>query len=212
VTAPSPVAPDALPDLLADLFAAAAGSGRLRVAVDGARAADPGALADALVDPVRRRGLAALRVRAADFFRPASLRYEHGRTDPDAYYESWLDAGALGREVLAPLGPAGSGRWLPTLWNAAADRATRAEYEQAPAPAVLLLDGEFLLGRGLDVDLTVHLHLSDAALYRRTPAELRWTLPAHTRYAAEAVPLDIADVVIRADDPRHPAIQLRAAV
>jgi len=210
VTSPSPVAPDALPELLADLAAAAAGTrSRLRVAIDGAEAARPADLADALVDPVRRRGLAALRVRAGDYLRPASLRFEHGRTDPDAYYEGWLDAGALEREVLQPLGPGGTGRWLPTLWDPVTDRATRAGYAPAPPRAVLLVDGALLLGRGLSFDLTVHLHLSDAALGRRTPAEAQWTLPALVRYATEVAPTRTADVVIRADDPRHPAIQLR---
>jgi len=209
VTGPRAVSPDALPELLADLCAGAAGDGRLRVALDGADAARPGALADALVDPLRGRGLEVLRVRAHDFLRPASLRYEYGRTDPDAYYDGWLDAGALTREVLQPLGPGGSGRWLPTLWDPVVDRATRAPTQLASARAVLVVDGVFLLGRGLDFDLAIHLHLSPAALTRRTPAEQAWTLPAHARYAAEAAPLGAADVVVRVDDPRHPAIQLR---
>ena len=209
MTAPRAVAPDALPELLADLGAGAAGDGRLRMALDGADAARPGALADALIDPLRARGLEVLRVSAHDFLRPASLRYEWGRTDPDTYYDGWLDAGALTREVLLPLGPGGSGRWLPTLWDPVVDRATRAPARTASSRAVLVIDGVFLLGRGLDLDLTVHLHLTPAALTRRTPAEQAWTLPAHARYAAEVAPLDTADVVVRVDDPRHPAIQLR---
>jgi len=208
---PQPVSPDVLSGLLADLFAVASGGGRIRVAVDGADAARPGALADALVEPLRRRGVAALRVRTRDFLRPASLRYEFGRTDPDAYYSGWLDAGALAREVLRPLGHGGTGRWLPAFWDAAADRATRAAYEQAPVRAVLLVDGPLLLGHGLPFDLSVHVHLTEAALARRTPPEDQWTLPAHQRYAAEVDPLAVADVVVRADDPRRPAVQLRDA-
>jgi hypothetical protein len=203
--------------MLADLVVAAARlvpaapggpPGVLRVAVDGAPAAEPGRLADSLVDPLRLRGRAALRVSADWFLRPASLRLERGRTDPDTYYEDWLDAGGLRREVLDPLGPGGSRRYLPTLWDAGADRATRAGYLDAPAGAVLLLDGPLLLGRGLPVDLTVHMRLSAAALARRTPAPQRWTLPAFGRYDAEVDPAGIADVVIRADDPRHPAVTL----
>jgi hypothetical protein len=205
---PRPVSPDALTELLADLFATALGDGRLRVAIDGAAAAHPDSLADAIVDPLRRRGVEALRVRSGDFLRPASLRFEHGRTDPDSYYRGWLDIGALQREVLAPLATNGTGRWLPTLWDPAADRATRAAFRAAPARAVLLVDGAFLLGAGLDFDLTVHLHLSPAALERRTEPEARWTLAAHARYATEIRPLDLADVVVRVDDPRHPAVQL----
>lgn len=213
---PRPVAPDRLPDVLAELLAGragrlatGAGPGTLRVAVDGAPAAAPGRLADALVDPLRLRGRPALRVPAGGFLRPASVRLEHGRADPDAYYEDWLDAAALRREVLEPLGAGGSGRYLPSLWDPVADRASRAPYAAAPAGAVLLLDGALLLGRGLPLDITVHLRLSSGAVARRTPVAERWTLPAFARYEAEVHPADTADIVIRADDPRHPALSIR---
>jgi hypothetical protein len=52
----------------------------------------------------------------------------------------------------------------------------------------------------------VHLALSGAALRRRTPADLSWTLPAFARYDAEVAPAAIADVVVRIDDPHHPAL------
>jgi hypothetical protein len=211
---PEPVSPQRLPEVLADVLVAAASgerAGVLRVALDGAPVAQPGRLADALVDPLRLRGRPALRVSAGWFLRPASLRLERGRTDPDAFYEDWLDAGGLRREVLDPLGPGGGRHYLPSLWDAGADRATRAGYRTAAAGAVLLLDGALLLGRGLPVDLTVHMRLSAAALARRTPAAERWTLPAFGRYDAEVGPAEIADIVIRADDPRHPAVWIRPA-
>ena len=62
-------------------------------------------------------GRPAVVIRAVGFYRPASLRLEHGRTDADARYSDWLDAGALTREVLAPVGPGGSGEYLPVLWD-----------------------------------------------------------------------------------------------
>jgi hypothetical protein len=181
----------------------------VRVAVDGPDAADPGTLADSLVDPLRLRGRAVLRVGARWFRRPASVRLEYGHQDPDAYRDDWLDAGALRREVLDRLGPGGDGSYLPTLWDPERDRATRADYAAAPPDAVLLVDGPLLLGRGLPFDLTVHLRLSPAALERRTPAEARWTLPAFGRYEEEVRPAEVADVVVRVDDPRHPAVQVR---
>ena len=181
--------------------------GTTRVLLDGAPAAAPGALADALVDPLRLRGRPALRVASRWFLRPGSVRLERGRTDPDAYYDDRLDLTALRREVLDPLGPGGDGRLLPTLWDPDTDRATRSGYERAPDRAVLLLDGTLLLGRGLPADLTVHVRLSAAALERRTGEP--WTLPAYARYRDEVCPEEVADVVIRADDPRHPAMSVR---
>ncbi|WP_158888350.1 uridine kinase [Amycolatopsis anabasis] len=190
---------------------AALGPDRLRIAVDGAAGAtDTAALADALADPLRVRGRAALRVSAQDFLRPASLRFEHGKRDPDARYTDWLDVGGLRREVLDPAGPGGSGLVLPALWDARRDRATRAERTELPPGGIVLLDGEFLLGQGLPIDLSVHLWLSPGALRRRLPAEEHWALPAHERYADEVDPAAVADVVVRVDDPRHPALLERA--
>ncbi|MFF5180408.1 uridine kinase [Micromonospora sp. NPDC000316] len=204
-----PITPDLLVTELTDRLADAATAvepARLRVAVDGAPAAGPDELAAALVDPLRARGRPVLRVRATDFLRPASLRFELGRTNPDAYYEGWVDEAGLRREVLDPAGPGGDGRLLPSLWDADADRASRARYVDLPPGGVVLVSGALLLGGGLPFDVTVHLQLSPAALRRRTEQTQEWTLPAFDRYAEEVVPASFADVVVRADDPRHPAL------
>lgn len=201
------ISPALLVEQLADRIAAFPRDAWVRVALDGAPAAEPGRLAEDLIDPLRLRGRAALRVSAADFLRPASLRLEFGRTDPDVYYDDWLDTKALLREVFGPLEPdGGDGRVLPALWDAERDRASRAEYTTLPPGGVLLLDGALLLGRGLPFDLAVHLWLSPPALARKTGAEVAWTLPAYDRYEHEADPRHAADVVVRVDDPRHPAI------
>jgi hypothetical protein len=201
-----PISPERLVAELADRMLAAPRDRWLRVAVDGAPAARPGELADALVAPLRAGGRAVLRLSAWDFLRPASLRHEFGREDPDVYYDDWLDVGGLVREVLAPLEPGGTGKALPSLWDSDRDRATRAEYVDLPPGGVVLLDGALLLGRGLPFDLTVHLHMSPAALRRRTADTEAWTLPAYQRYADEARPRRTADVVVKVDDPRHPAL------
>ncbi len=98
-----PVSPDVLVDDLADRVARR--PGWVRVAIDGAEASQPAALADALVAPLRLRGRETVRVRTEDHLRPASLRFERGRTDPDSFYDDWLDAEGLVREVLEPLAP-----------------------------------------------------------------------------------------------------------
>ncbi|MFJ9697707.1 uridine kinase [Kitasatospora sp. NPDC101183] len=203
-----PISPDRLTELLAERVAALPGAGtrRLRVAVDGPDAARPGELADALVEPLRLRGLPALRVPASGFLRPASVRLAYGRRDADAFHDLWLDDGALLREVLDPLEPGGTGRVLPSLRDPATDRSTRAPYVQLPPGGVLLLDGPMLLGRWLPLELSVHLSLSPAALERRTPPEERWTLPAFARYEEETTPAEAADLTVRMDDPRHPAL------
>lgn len=200
------ISPALLVERIADRVAQESREGWVRVAIDGAPAADPGRLADGLVDPLKLRGRPVLRVSAQDFLRPASLRLEFGRTDPDVFYSEWLNVEALVREVLGPLERGGSGRVLPSLWDVATDRASRADYVELPEGGVLLLDGALLLGRGLPLDVTVHLWLSEGALARRTPPEQLWTLPAYTRYGDEVDPSAAADIVVRMDDARHPAL------
>ncbi|WP_228561040.1 uridine kinase, partial [Catenulispora pinisilvae] len=151
-------------------------------------------------------GRPVVRISAGDFLRPRSLRLEHGREDPDVFYAEWLDLKGLRREVFDPLGPGGSGRVLPTLWDAGRDRASRAGYVELPLGGVLIVEGAFLMGVGLPFDVEVHLWLSPGALKRRTPEDLAWTLPAYARYDAEADPSRAASLTARMDDPRHPAL------
>ncbi|MEV4536995.1 uridine kinase [Asanoa sp. NPDC049518] len=207
-----PITPELFVDGLADRIAQASPDARVRVALDGpppvgeGPLAGPDALATTLVDALRLRGRPAHAVPADGFLRAASLRFEQGRTNPDAFYTDWLDEAGLRREVLDPAGPGGSGRILPSLWDPATDRASRAAYVPLEPTAAVLVTGAFLLGGTLPFDLTVHLAVSPGAMARRTPPDWSWTLPAWRRYAAEVDPAGWADVVVRADDPLHPAL------
>jgi hypothetical protein len=204
----SAISPDRLPDELAESLVAVDSPGRaLRVALDGPRAAGPDELAGALTEPLRTRGRPSIQVRAQTFWRDASLRFEHGRQDVDSY-EHWLDAAALRREVLAPLGPDGSGEYVPSLRDPATNRATRDPRRTAPYGSILIVSGELLLGQNLPFDVTIHLAVGAAARARRTAPEWAWTLPAFDAYDRAVDPVGTADVVVRLDDPRHPAISL----
>ena len=77
---------------------------------------------------------------------------------------------------------------------------------------MLVVDGSLLLGLGLPFDLTIHLRLSAGALERRIDPDARWSLPAYLRYEQEVDPERTADVVVRMDDPRHPARAQPAAL
>jgi hypothetical protein len=147
-------------------------------------------------------------VAASGFYRAASLRLEHGRTDPDARYTDWLDAGALTREVLGPVGPGGAGEYLPVLWDLARDRAARVSRQPMPPGGVLLVPGSLLQGVGLPFDVVVHLRVSPPARQRLVPAGSAWELPAYDRYDAEVDPAALADAVVLADHPERPALLL----
>jgi hypothetical protein len=200
VTHPRPTTPDGVVAAVVALLAKH--EGRVRLAVDGAPAAEPDNLAARITAALAPRST--LHVRADRFWRPAGLRFERGRTNPDSWLETWLDDDALRREVLGACPQ--TGRALPELRDPVTDRSLRSTVVVLPVDGVVVVSGSCLLGRGLPFDVSVHIRLSPQALARRTPALQAWTLPALTRYASERDPEGRADIVIRADDPRHPAV------
>lgn len=202
-----PIRPAALIDELADRIVERL-TGRGRVLLDGAPPTGPEVLAEELDAALRLRGRPVLRVLAANFLRPASLRLERGHTDPDELLNSWLDVAGLRREVLEPAGPRGTGSVLPRLWDSAVDRAFRDKRVPLADNAVLVVAGSLLLGRGLPAELAVHLRLSDAALARRLDPARHWTLPAYRRYDVEHDPAS-ADLLVLMDDPARPALVVR---
>lgn len=197
--------PERLADEVTELVAGR--PGRVRLALDGPPPTGPVVLAERVATGLRRRGRAVVVVAAGDFLRPASLRLEFGREDPAMFLDGWLDEAGLRREVLEPAGPAGSGRVLPRLWDAGADRAFRDGYTTLPPDGIVVLAGALLLGRGLPLDVAVHLRMNAAALARRLPAGERWTVPAYQRYAAERDPEGAADLLVLADHPDRPALK-----
>jgi hypothetical protein len=162
------------------------------------------ALADAVAERLAVLGRDCVRVSAGDFLRPAGERFEWGREDLQSFRERWLDEGALRREVLDA---AVVGRVLPSLWDADRDRSTRAAPVPLSARGVVVVDGVLLLGRGLPAELTLHLAMSPAALRRRGVPE--WQLPAFSSYDKDVRPGEVCDVLIRAEDLRHPAVLFR---
>ena len=178
---------------------------RVRVVIDGAPASEPERLGAEVVEALAPR--CGVLIRADHFWRQASLRFENGRRDADAWLDGWLDEAALRREVLDRCVETG---WvLPALRDPATDRSLRPALVELPPDGVVVVAGSALLGRGLPFDLAVHVHVSDAALARRTPEEEAWTLPALARYQRERNPTTLADLVVRADDPVHPALLAR---
>jgi hypothetical protein len=210
VTTPTyqPVDPAHLADAVAELLAAASVSHPLRVAIDGARCAAPVAFAQSVIVPLQTRGRAARVVDAETFWRDASLRFEYGHTDLASYAQCWLDVDALRREVLHPLGRRRSGRYLPALRDPDSNRSLRVPSQHADERAVIMVAGELLLGRQLPFDRTIHLAVDSAARKRRTPPDWQWTLPAHDAYDRDVQPTRVADIVVRWNDPRHPALRI----
>jgi hypothetical protein len=196
-----PVTPEGV--VLAVLALVEGRPGRTRLAVDGAPAAEAHAVA---ADVAERHGRG-VHVVAERFWRPAGQRFEHGREDPDAWLDVWLDDAALEREVLQRV--ATDGTVVPGLRDPATDRSLRLRPHRVPDRGLVVVSGSGLLGRGLSFDVAVHLTASAAALRRRLPDDALWLVDALQRYDEERAPRDAADLVVRVEDPRHPAL-LRA--
>ncbi|RPA20047.1 hypothetical protein [Gordonia sp. OPL2] len=195
-----PISPDALVELVSDL--ATDGPGRRIVAVDGADAAEPVALATAVADHVEASGRAASVVAMADFLRPASLRLEFGHADAESYRTIWFDHAAVRREVVDAL--RSKGQWLPRLWDPVRDRSFRDGPRTAAIDQVLVLAGPMVRSSGLVVDATVALIMSEGALRRRTPEGDLWTIPALLEDACSA---PAPDIEVRYDHPERPAFR-----
>jgi hypothetical protein len=178
-------------------------AGRTRLAVDGAPSGEAHALAAAVAEEHGR----AVLVRAESFWLPAGQRFEQGREDPDAWLDAWLDEEALEREVLRR--SVGRGDVVPALRDPATDRSVGISPQPVPDPGLVVVSGSALLGRGLSFDLAVHLQASSAALRRRLPEDEQWLVEPLQRYAGERRPEVVADLVVRVEDPRHPALVRR---
>ncbi|MFI5836151.1 AAA family ATPase [Micromonospora sp. NPDC051300] len=190
-----------------------------RVAVDGPPAAGKTTLADELAGVLRARGRHVVRATVDDFLVPRERRYRRGEFSAEGCYLDAHDHGALNRLLLDPLGPGGDRRFRPAVHD-------DAETRTAPVDAVLVFDGVFLLRPEL-VDRWELRVLVSVALDRlvaravvrerrvssRADVERRWReryLPAQRLYAATDRPVESADVVVRNDEPRRPAWEIRA--
>lgn len=194
----------------------------VRVAVDGPDAAGKTRLADDLAQVLRRR-CEVIRVSVDGFHRPAAVRRRRGPLSAEGYYRDSFDHDAIVDAVLRPLGPGGDGRYLPAAYDHRLDEAVPPSYRAAPAGAILLFDGVFLLRPELrdHWDVTVYLHVEPQVTLTRalerdrelfgSEAVVRQRyreryLPGQERYRAEARPLERANIVLDMRDPLDPVV------
>lgn len=198
----------------------------LRVAVDGPPAAGKTTLADELARLLRSRGRAVIRTSTEGFQLPRAQRYRRGEFSPEANYYDSFDYDTLRRVLLDPLGPGGDRRYQPAVYDLDTDTALSSPVTTAPADAVLLLDGVFLLRPELidrwDLSIFVSAAFEQAVERARirdlarlgsaAEVERRFRtryIPAQQLYFATARPADHADIIVHNDDPRHPEWEVR---
>src|ERR1700722_8214719 len=213
-------------DRLAGAIEAVPTSHPPRGAGGGRPAAGKTTLADELAVLVRPRGRGVIRPSPESFHLPRAQRYRRGEFSPEANYHDSFDYGTLRRVLLDPLGPDGDRRYQHAVYDIDTDTALSPPVTTAPADAVLLLDGVFLLRPELidRWDLTVFVsapfeHTLDRARTRdlarlgsTAEVERRFRtryIPAQKLYFAAARPTDHADIIVHNDEPRRPEWEIR---
>ena len=199
-----------------------------RVAIDGPPAAGKTTIADELAVVLRAQGRAVVRATIDDFLFPRAQRYSRGEFSAEGCYFDTHDNDALNRVLLDPLGPGGDRRFHHAVYDRTTDTALSSPVTTAPADAVLLFDGVFLMRPELierwDLRIFVSTALEktvDRAVVRerevssQAEVERRWReryIPSQQLYYATVHPTDHADVIVHNDDPHRPVWQIRTSV
>jgi uridine kinase len=200
---------DRLVELVAAAIPPAAGMDCVRVGVDGVDGAGKTCFADELAGALSRRGRPVVRVRVDDFHHVRVVRYRRGRGSPSGFWLDSFDYDRLWAEVLIPLGPGGNRRYRPAGHDLVSDQVLRPPLIEAPAGAVLVVDGLFLHRAELAGawELSTFLDVGFDETARRMasrdgsepdpehPSLARYVL-AQRRYLAERRPYQRADIVI----------------
>lgn len=193
----------------------------VRVAIDGPDAAGKTTIADELAEILRQTGRTVIRASIDGFHNPKSVRYQRGSLSPAGYFLDSFNYNALITTLLAPLGPGGSRRYRPFVFDYVTDKPVAVPEQIAPADAILLFDGIFLL-RPLLLpywDFSLFLHVTapqilkramqrDASLLggRENVRERYVTryLPAQKMYMATCRPQEAAPMVLDNENPQAP--------
>jgi uridine kinase len=193
----------------------------VRIAIDGVDGAGKTTLADALAPVVAAQGRPTIRASVDDFHHPRTLRYARGRYSPDGFYLDSYDYDSFRTQLLDPLSPDGSGRYVARHFDLDNDRPFDVVVKQAQPAAALIIDGIFLhrselrsywdISIFLKVDFNVSvprgaqrgpaLDATDAA----SPSNQRY-VGGQRRYLSECEPEQRAGIVIDYNDLREPKI------
>ncbi len=160
------------------------------------------------------------------FLLPRSQRYQRGEYSAEGCYYDSFDFDALHRVLLDPLGPGGDRRFQREVYDRPTETTPSQPVTTAPADAVLLFDGVFLLRPELIDRWDLRIFVSaafevaldrartrDLALFgSATEVERRHRKryrPSQQFYFDTVRPTDHADIIVYNDEPQQPAWEAR---
>ncbi len=217
---------DTLLDRLAEAVGSVTPAHPTRVAIDGPPAAGKTTLADELAVLLRAQGRNVIRASIEGYLFPKAQRYRRGLYSGEGCYHDSFDYDALRRVLLDPLGPGGNRRFQLAAYDRRTDTTPFQPVRTAPADAVLVFEGVFLLRPELidRWDLSIFVSAAFEEILDRartrdltaygtvTEVERRFReryIPAQQLYFDAARPTDHADIVVHNDKPHEPAWEPR---
>jgi uridine kinase len=216
---------DEVLDRLAEAVGSVTVAHPTRIAIDGPPAAGKTTLADELAAVLRTQGSDVIRATIDDFLHPRAQRYPRGEYSAEGCYFDTHDYHALNRVLLDPLGPGGDRRFQNAVYDRTTDTALSPPVTTAPADAVLVFDGVFLMRPELidrwDLRIFVSTALQktvDRAVIRerqmasRAEVQRRWReryIPSQQFYFATVRPTDHVDIIVHNDEPQQPVWETR---
>ena len=185
----------------------------LRVAIDGVDAAGKTMLANELALRLRSSQHQVIQASVDDFHHPEKIRRRKGSLSPEGFYHDSYNYPALIKNLLIPLGPNGNRQYRTASFDLHTDNPVNQPFTTAPANAILLVDGIFLLRPVLLAywDLTIYIDADFTTTMKRgiardeeifgstQKATQRYReryVPGQKLYHQEARPLDRADIII----------------
>lgn len=191
------------------------------VAIDGMSCIGKSMLVTELAPVLEGAGRGLVRVSYDDFHHPRTVRHRRDRLSAEGYLQDSYDAASLRRLVLEPLA-SGAGTVRTASFDLAADEPVEADPVEVAPGAVVVIEGEFLLGPevGADWDLGVLLVGEPGAVIERalvrdadlgTPEQvrevyLRRYFGAWSLYEERHDPWARADMVVDLTDPLAPRL------
>lgn len=193
--------------------------GNVFVAIDGVDGAGKTVFAEQLAEVLCEGGAHVIRVSIDGFHRLRELRYRQGRDSPQGFWEDSYDYAAFTEAVVAPLRAQVRGSYVTAVHEVDSDRALRLRPVVNERPAIVLVDGVFLLRHELREvwDFSVFLHApferSVARLALRDGANPDPAHPSNRRYVegqrryfTVARPWERASIVIDHAEPAAPSL------